>query len=100
MDGIGDIFFSFFQHTGSGDQGGGQSLMSPGSCLEDFRSAPFIECRGQQGTCHFFINEYSFWLATVNNETQFSSSPVSVTIKDEQEQRRNIGRCQVCMKYA
>uniref|UniRef100_A0A670YSH6 Collagen IV NC1 domain-containing protein n=1 Tax=Pseudonaja textilis TaxID=8673 RepID=A0A670YSH6_PSETE len=94
------IGYSFLMHTGSGDQGGGQSLMSPGSCLEDFRSAPFIECQGRQGTCHFFMNEYSFWLATVNNDTQFLSSPISGTIKDQQEQRRNIGRCQVCMKYA
>uniref|UniRef100_A0A670JMI3 Collagen IV NC1 domain-containing protein n=1 Tax=Podarcis muralis TaxID=64176 RepID=A0A670JMI3_PODMU len=93
------IGYSFLMHTGSGDQGGGQSLMSTGSCLEDFRSAPFIECQGQRGTCQFFTNEYSFWLSTVNPEMQFTSVPRPETFKDEQEQRRNVGRCQVCMKY-
>ncbi|PKU47929.1 collagen alpha-4 chain [Limosa lapponica baueri] len=89
------IGYSFLMHTGSGDQGGGQSLMSPGSCLEDFRSAPFIECQGQRGTCQFFANEYSFWLTTVMPELQFASAPVSGTLKEGQEQRRKISRCQV-----
>merc|ERR1712066_285651 len=35
--------YSFVMHTGAGSQGGGQSLSSPGSCLETFRSSPFIE---------------------------------------------------------
>lgn len=73
--------------------------MSPGSCLEDFRSAPFIECQGQQGTCQFFANEYSFWLTTVRPELQFTSAPLSQTLKEGQEQRKKISRCQVCLKY-
>uniref|UniRef100_A0A8C4UHL0 Collagen IV NC1 domain-containing protein n=1 Tax=Falco tinnunculus TaxID=100819 RepID=A0A8C4UHL0_FALTI len=92
------IGYSFLMHTGSGDQGGGQSLMSPGSCLEDFRSAPFIECQGQRGTCQFFANEYSFWLTTVMPELQFASAPLSGTLKEGQEQRKKISRCQVCLK--
>uniref|UniRef100_A0A8B9DQJ9 Collagen IV NC1 domain-containing protein n=1 Tax=Anser cygnoides TaxID=8845 RepID=A0A8B9DQJ9_ANSCY len=92
------IGYSFLMHTGSGDQGGGQSLMSPGSCLEDFRSAPFIECQGQRGTCQFFANEYSFWLTTVTPELQFASAPLSGTLKEGQEQRKKISRCQVCLK--
>ncbi|KAG6932231.1 collagen type IV alpha 4 chain, partial [Chelydra serpentina] len=94
------IGYSFLMHTGSGDQGGGQSLMSPGSCLEDFRSAPFIECQGQRGTCHFFANEYSFWLTIVRPELQFVSAPLSETLKEGQEQRKKISRCQVCMKHS
>uniref|UniRef100_A0A672V578 Collagen IV NC1 domain-containing protein n=1 Tax=Strigops habroptila TaxID=2489341 RepID=A0A672V578_STRHB len=93
------IGYSFLMHTGSGDQGGGQSLMSPGSCLEDFRSAPFIECQGQRGTCQFFANEYSFWLTTVVPELQFASAPLSGTLKEGQEQRKKISRCQVCLKH-
>ncbi|NXU13301.1 CO4A4 protein, partial [Pardalotus punctatus] len=93
------IGYSFLMHTGSGDQGGGQSLMSPGSCLEDFRSAPFIECQGQRGTCQFFANEYSFWLTTVMPELQFASAPMSGTLREGQEQRKRISRCQVCLKH-
>lgn len=93
------IGYSFLMHTGSGDQGGGQSLMSPGSCLEDFRSAPFIECQGQRGTCQFFANEYSFWLTTVMPDLQFASAPLSGTLKEGQEQRKKISRCQVCLKH-
>jgi len=32
--------YSFIMHTGSGAMGGGQSLSSPGSCLEIHRAAP------------------------------------------------------------
>jgi integrin beta 8 len=51
-------YFVFFQHTGAGPSGGGQSLSSPGSCLEDFRATPFIECNGDGGNCHFYSNKY------------------------------------------
>ncbi|KAJ8346931.1 hypothetical protein SKAU_G00283320 [Synaphobranchus kaupii] len=57
--------YSFLMHTGSGDEGGGQSLTSSGSCLKDFRAQPFIECQGPRGTCHYFANAYSFWLTRV-----------------------------------
>ena len=69
--------------------------MSPGSCLEDFRTAPFIECNGAKGSCNYFANEYSFWLSST--EQNFHSSPRSETLKAGQLLSR-ISRCQVCMK--
>lgn len=87
---------SLEQHTGAGADGGGQSLSSPGSCLEDFRAAPFIECNGARGSCHYFANKFSFWLATIDNRLQFSV-PQSETVKAN-NLRSRISRCQVCMK--
>lgn len=58
------------QHTSAGAEGSGQALASPGSCLEEFRSAPFIECHGR-GTCNYYGNSYSFWLATVEKNEMF-----------------------------
>ena len=52
-----------FQHTAAGAEGGGQLLSSPGSCLEDFRATPFIECSGGRGTCHYFANKESFLIS-------------------------------------
>ncbi|XP_013925870.1 PREDICTED: collagen alpha-6(IV) chain-like, partial [Thamnophis sirtalis] len=89
------IGYSFLMHTAP--EGGGQSLVSPGSCLEDFRATPFIECNGARGTCHYFSNKYSFWLTTVEATNQFADSPVSETLKAGQLRTR-VGRCQVCMK--
>lgn len=86
---------SLFQHTAAGDEGGGQSLSSPGSCLEDFRATPFIECNGGRGTCHYFANKYSFWLTTIDKT--FQSSPSADTLKAGLI-RTHISRCQVCMK--
>lgn len=74
--------------------------MSPGSCLEDFRAAPFLECQGRQGTCHFFANEYSFWLTAVKPQLQFSAAPAPDTLKESQAQRQKISRCQVCVKMS
>lgn len=58
------------QHTSAGAEGSGQALASPGSCLEEFRSSPFIECHGH-GTCNYYGNSYSFWLATVEQSEMF-----------------------------
>merc|ERR1712029_900014 len=71
---------SFAMHTGAGAEGGGQSLSSPGSCLRDFRATPFIECNGARGTCHYFANKFSFWLATIDQDAQFQR-PISQTLK-------------------
>ncbi|CAG0886337.1 unnamed protein product [Darwinula stevensoni] len=90
------IGYSFAMHTGAGAEGGGQSLSSPGSCLEDFRATPFIECNGARGTCHYFANKYSFWLSTVEESQQFSQ-PQSETLKAG-NLRTRVSRCQVCMK--
>ena len=68
------------QHTAAGAEGGGQSLSSPGSCLQDFRATPFIECNGARGTCHYFANKFSFWLATIADRDMFAR-PVSQTLK-------------------
>lgn len=90
------IGYSFLMHTAAGDEGGGQSLVSPGSCLEDFRATPFIECNGGRGTCHYFANKYSFWLTTIP-EQNFQSTPSADTLKAGLI-RTHISRCQVCMK--
>lgn len=90
------IGYSFLMHTAAGDEGGGQSLVSPGSCLEDFRATPFIECNGSRGTCHYYANKYSFWLTTIP-ERSFQGSPSADTLKAGLI-RTHISRCQVCMK--
>merc|ERR1711981_413947 len=87
--------YSFVMHTGAGSQGGGQSLSSPGSCLETFRNSPFIECHGR-GTCNYFASTYSFWLTTVSSDQQFAK-PVSETLKSG-NLRSRISRCQVCRR--
>jgi len=89
------VGYSFVMHTGAGSHGGGQSLSSPGSCLETFRSSPFIECHGR-GTCNYFANTYSFWLTTVQSHEQFAN-PVAATLKSG-NLRSRISRCQVCRR--
>ncbi|KPP57009.1 hypothetical protein Z043_125318, partial [Scleropages formosus] len=89
--------FSFLMHTGGSDEGGGQSLTSPGSCLKDFRTQPFIECQGARGTCHFFTTAYSFWLTHVNEREQFGPL-TSYILKKEQQQRQHTSQCHVCMR--
>lgn len=84
------------QHTAAGAGGGGQSLASPGSCLEDFRATPFIECNGSRGTCHYFANTLSFWLATIDPDEQFTA-PQRQTLKKDTSRGR-ISRCQVCIR--
>lgn len=106
--------FSFLMHTGAGDEGGGQSLTSSGSCLTEFRPQPFVECQGPRGTCHYFANIYSFWLTRVELGSPSSSSDGSASTTSESsasstnssastlthswQQRENIGRCNVCMR--
>ncbi|KAG7229288.1 hypothetical protein INR49_012946 [Caranx melampygus] len=79
--------YSFLLHTGAGDEGGGQSLTSSGSCLKDFRTHPFIECQGARGSCHYFANLYSFWLTTVSQTDMFIAAKPG-TIKAADKQRR------------
>jgi C-terminal tandem repeated domain in type 4 procollagen len=74
------LFFQTLQHTAAGAEGGGQALSSSGSCLEDFRATPFIECNGAGGTCHYYANKFSFWLATLDSRDMFAK-PVSQTLK-------------------
>lgn len=83
------------QHTDAGAEGGGQSLVSPGSCLEEFRPTPFIECHGS-GRCNYFTTAYSYWLATIEDRDQFRK-PRQQTLKGGTLQTR-ISRCSVCIK--
>ncbi|KAM7400696.1 hypothetical protein PAMA_005072 [Pampus argenteus] len=89
--------YSFLLHTGAGDEGGGQSLTSSGSCLKDFRPHPFIECHGSGGSCHYLDNLYSFWLTIVYHTDQFIT-PRPTTIKTEEQQRHKTSRCRVCLR--
>jgi len=89
------IGFSFLMHTDSGAEGSGQSLVSPGSCLEDFRPAPFIECQGQ-GRCNYYATATSYWLATVDESLQFTK-PQQQTLKAGDLMSR-ISRCAVCQR--
>ncbi|KAM3603740.1 uncharacterized protein V6R79_001383 [Siganus canaliculatus] len=89
--------YSFLLHTGAGDEGGGQSLTSTGSCLKDFRTHPFIECQGARGSCHYFANLYSFWLTTVSPSEQFIT-PKPGTIKAVDQQRGRASQCHVCIR--
>lgn len=107
--------FSFLMHTGAGDEGGGQSLTSSGSCLQIFRPQPFVECQGPRGTCHYFSNIYSFWLTRVqdpgldldidpdldpdlDSRRRRRSKRQVESLTQEPPQGQNIGRCVVCMK--
>ncbi|EPY74596.1 hypothetical protein CB1_001951014 [Camelus ferus] len=85
------IGYSFVMHTSAGAEGSGQALASPGSCLEEFRSAPFIECHGR-GTCNYYANAYSFWLATIERSEMFKK-PTPSTLKAG-ELRTHVSRCQ------
>lgn len=90
-------WFLWLQHTGAGDEGGGQPLTSSGSCLTDFRAQPFVECQGPRGTCHYFANIYSFWLTRVEFPVANNDSAAS-TLSDGGQQRDNVGKCNVCMR--
>lgn len=79
-----------------GNGGGGQSLQSPGSCLEDFRATPFIECNGAKGHCHFYETMTSFWMVTLEEHEQFQR-PEQQTIKAGYLRTR-VSRCAVCVK--
>uniref|UniRef100_A0A8D0F5F6 Collagen IV NC1 domain-containing protein n=1 Tax=Strix occidentalis caurina TaxID=311401 RepID=A0A8D0F5F6_STROC len=87
--------FSFVMYTSAGSEASGQALASPGSCLEEFRAIPFIECHGR-GTCNYYTNSYSFWLASLNPRRMFRK-PLPQTLKAG-ELENIISRCQVCMK--
>lgn len=87
--------FCYRQHTGAGGSGSGQSLSSPGSCLRIFRHNPFFECHGR-GTCQYFANKYSFWLATVD---KMFVTQTPETLKPGNLLSR-VSRCSVCYRQA
>ena len=86
----------YFQASGAGGQGAGAAMSSPGSCLEDFRATPFIECHGR-GSCNHYGSSTSYWLATIDSNAQFRT-PLSETLKAG-NLRMRISRCQVCTRY-
>lgn len=59
----------YFQSTLDNSGGFGQNLISPGSCLPEFRNRPIIECHGH-GRCTY-KNSDSFWLAIIHEDEQF-----------------------------
>ncbi|PSN48792.1 Collagen alpha-1(IV) chain [Blattella germanica] len=87
--------FSFLMHTDAGAEGSGQSLVSPGSCLENFRATPFIECHGI-GRCNYFTTAFSYWLATVEERDMFRR-PRQQTLKAGSLETR-VSRCTVCIR--
>lgn len=90
------IGYSFMMASGAGGQGAGTDMSSPGSCLEDFRATPFIECHGR-GSCNHYGSSTSYWLATIDSNAQFRT-PLSDTLKAG-NLRMRISRCQVCTRY-
>lgn len=82
--------YSFVMHA-VGAMGGGQQLQSPGSCLQEFRATPYIECNGQM-ECHFFADKYSFWLVDIAGYRDDSGG----TYKPH-EILYHVGRCLVCI---
>lgn len=92
---FGCFFCCYRQHTGAGGSGSGQSLSSPGSCLRIFRHNPFFECHGR-GTCQYFANKYSFWLATVD---KMFVTQTPETLKPGNLLSR-VSRCSVCYRQA
>jgi integrin beta 8 len=89
--------YSFLAHTSEGGDGGGQDLLSAGSCLEDFRASPFIECTGARGTCQFFSNSLSFWMRTLEKNMQFAD-PQMKALKGRLNSRTDVSRCSVCIR--
>ena len=71
--------------------------MSPGSCLEDFRATPFIECTGARGTCQYFSNSLSFWMRTIDQSQQFTD-PTLQAFKGRLNGRAQVSRCSVCVR--
>lgn len=57
-------------------------LTSPGSCMEEFRAQPVIECHGH-GTCNFYDGITSFWLTIIEDGEEFNQ-PKQQTLKADQ----------------
>lgn len=84
------------QYTAAGNGGGGLALQSPGSCLQDFTTTPFIECNGGKGQCHFYETMTSFWLVTIEDREEFQR-PAMATLKAGNLLNK-VSRCNVCIK--
>lgn len=95
-DGWEEIWFgySFMASTIDNNGGVGQNLISPGSCLEEFRTQPVIECHGH-GRCNYYDGLSSFWMSTIEEAEQFTK-PKQQTLKADHTSR--VSRCSVCRK--
>ena len=88
------IGYSYYMQTSDASGNSHQNLISPGSCLEEFRAQPVIECHGR-GTCNIFDGITSFWLTVIEDSEQFRT-PKQQTLKADQTSK--ISRCAVCRK--
>lgn len=84
--------YSFLMMTGAGT-GGGQSLGSPGSCMQHFRPVPFTECVGNggpsgTGSCDFSTgSDWSYWLSSQTVDEGRVSGALT---------EARVSRCAVC----
>lgn len=90
--------YSFMMVAGAGKTGAGQSLSSAGSCLQEFRPKPFIECQGARGTCHFFSDKFSFWLTTIDETKMFTTQTPNTLVKGRDDLKSRVSRCRVCIR--
>lgn len=88
------IGYSYYMQTSDAHGNSHQNLISPGSCMEEFRAQPVIECHGR-GTCNIFDGITSFWLTVIEDSEQFKT-PRQQTLKADQTSK--ISRCSVCRK--
>lgn len=88
------VGYSYYMQTSDSHGNSHQNLVSPGSCLEEFRAQPTIECHGR-GTCNFFDGMTSFWMAVIEDSEQFKR-PRQQTLKADQTSK--VSRCSVCRK--
>jgi collagen type IV alpha len=85
--------YSFVMNRAEGAEGSGQDLLSPGSCLEEFMPAPYIECKAA-GHCNKYSTLLSFWLTNVDQSKQFS--PIQLDTFKAGNIKPQISRCKVC----
>lgn len=91
--------YSFMMVAAAGKTGAGQSLSSTGSCLEQFRPQPFVECQGARGTCAFFSDKFSFWLTTIEPTREFEIPETKVLNAGKGDTLVNrVSRCKVCQR--
>lgn len=86
--------YSFMMHTIDNNGGSGQNLLSPGSCLEEFRTQPVIECHGH-GKCNYYDGLSSFWMSVIEEGEQWQR-PRMQTLKADHTAK--VSRCTVCRK--
>ncbi len=85
--------YSFVMNRAEGAEGSGQDLLSPGSCLQEFMSVPYIECKAA-GHCNKYATLLSFWLTNISDEKQFNA--VKLETFKAGNIRPQISKCKVC----